>query len=108
MHNFPVAFFLHIDSKKVFTLIKHSVTKFITVISSVQYILAFISSFFLKECFPKKGFYENNIIVWYYQIRSKVVWKVMHGLLNYQNNNKNNTIMNKKSLLFFLCSYHSK
>ena len=76
----------------------HSVTKF-SVISSVQYNLAFITSFFLKECFPKVGIFMR--IIWYYQIRPKVVWKV-HGAwiddYDSQNNDKNITITKNKSV----------
>ena len=55
------------------------------------------------------NFYENNMILWYYQIRPKVVWKVHgapgHGSWidgnNSQNTDKNITITKIKSLLFF-------
>ena len=70
-------FFPHIDSKKVCTLIKHSVAKF-SVKSSVQYTLTFITSLFEGMFSQSRNFYENNIILWYYQIRPKVVWEV-HG-----------------------------
>ena len=66
-------FYPHIDSKRVCTLIKHSVT-----ISSVQYTLSIIALFFEEMFSQRRNFYENNIILWYYQIRPKVVWKV-HG-----------------------------
>ena len=51
------------------------------------------------------------MILWYYQIRSKVVWKV-HGawIAGYdsQNKDKNIPITKNKSLLFFCAVYHSK
>ena len=45
------------------------------------------------------------MILWYYQIRPKVVWKV-HGacLDGYDSQNKDITITKNKSLLFFSCS----
>ena len=63
----------------LYTLIKHSVTKF-PVISSIQYTLAFITSFFEGMFSQSRTFYENNMIL-RYQIRPKVVWKV-HGLMD--------------------------
>ena len=93
-------FFLHIDSKKVCTLIKHSVTKF-SLISSVQYSLPFITSFFKGMFSQSRIFYENNMILWYYQIRPKGVWKV-HGAwidgYDSQNKDKNITITKNKSV----------
>ena len=58
--------------------------------------------------FPKVGiFIKNNMILWYYQIRPKVVWKV-HGAwidcYDSQKKDKNITITKNKRLLFFLCS----
>ena len=55
--NFKIKFqviLVFYQTKQACTLIKHSVTKF-SVISSIQYTLPFITSFFLKECFPKVG-----------------------------------------------------
>ena len=50
-------------------------------------------------------------MIWYYQIRAKVVWKV-HGAwidgYNSQNKDKNITIRKNNSLLFFCAVYHSK
>ena len=78
---------------------KHSVTKF-SVISSVQYTLPFITSFFEEMFSQTRNFYKNNIILWYYQIRPKVVWKV-HGAwidgYDSKNKDKNITIMKNKS-----------
>ena len=57
--------------------------------------------------FQSKNLYENNIILWYYQIRSKVDWKVHVAWIDgydYQNKDKNITITKNKSLLFFPCS----
>ena len=71
----PADFIPHIDKKKFCTLIKHSVTKF-SVITSVQYTLSFITSFFEEMFSQSKNFYENNMILWYDQIRPKVAWKV--------------------------------
>ena len=102
-----LSFFLHIDSKKVCTLIKHSVTKF-PVISSIQYTLPFITSFFEGMFSQSRIFYENDMILWYYQIPPKVVWKV-HGACidgyNSQNKDKNFTITKIKSQLFFHSVY---
>ena len=54
-----------------------------------------------------RNFHENNMILWYYHIRPKVVWKV-HGAYidgyDSQNKDKNITITKNKSLLFFPCS----
>ena len=72
IYNYPVEYFRHIDSIKVCTLIKHSVTK---VFSDI--ICSFITSLFSQS----RNTYMNNIL-WYYQIRPKVVWKVVHGLID--------------------------
>ena len=106
----PSWLFPHIDSKKVCTLIKRSVTKF-PVISAIQYTLAFITSFFEGMFSQSRDFYENNMILWYYQIRPKVVWKV-HGAwidgYDSPNKDKNITITKIKSLLFFYAMFYSK
>ena len=51
------------------------------------------------------------MILWYYQIRPKVVWKV-HGAWidghDSQNKDQNITITKYKSLLFFCAVYYSK
>ena len=51
------------------------------------------------------------MILWYYQIRPKVVWKV-HGACmdgyDTQNKYKNITLTKNKSLLFFHAVYHRK
>ena len=51
------------------------------------------------------------MILWYYQIRPKVVWKV-HGAwidtYDFHNKDKNITITKNKSMLFFRAVYHSK
>ena len=64
----PADFFPHIDSKKVLPLFEHSVTKS-SVISSVQYTLSFIASFFEEMFSQSRIFYENNMIL----CRPKVV-----------------------------------
>ena len=101
-----LTFFPYIDSKKVCTLIKYSCHK-VSVISSVQYTLSFITSFCEEMFSQSRNFYENNMILWHSQIGPKVVWKV-HGawIVGYdsQNKYKNITITKNKSLLFFLCS----
>ena len=80
-------------------------------ISSVQYTLSFITSFFEEMFSQRRIFYENNMISWYYQIQPKVVWKVhgewIGGYIS-QNKDKNITITKNKSLLFFRAVYHSK
>ena len=93
---FFVNFFPHFDFKKVCTLIKHSVTKF-PVISSFQYTLAFITSFFEGMFSQSRNFNENNMILWYYQIRPRVVWKV-HGawIDGYDSQNKDKTLPLRK------------
>ena len=68
----PANFFRILIQKKVCTLIKHSVKKF-SVISSVQYTLSFITSLFEEMFSQSRIFYENNIILWYYQIQPTVV-----------------------------------
>ena len=51
------------------------------------------------------------MILWYYQIRPKVVWKV-HGACmdgyDSQNKYKNITLKKNMSLLFFRAVYHRK
>ena len=97
--------FFHIDSKKVCTLIKHSVA--FSVISFVQYTMSFITSLFEEIFCQSRNYYENNMILWYYQIWPKVVWKV-HGAwidgYDSQNKDKIITITKNKSLLLFPCS----
>ena len=70
-------------------------------ISSVQCSLAFITSFFEGMFSQSRNFYENNMILWYYQIRPKVVRKV-HGAwidgYDSQNKDTNTTIMKNKSV----------
>ena len=72
--------------------------------ASVQYTLSFITSFFDKKFSQSRNFYENNMILWYYQIRPKVVWKVCSAWIDgYDSQNKDKiiTITKNKSLLFF-------
>ena len=91
--------FLYIDSEKVYTLIKHSVTKF-SVLSSVQFTLSFIITFFEGMFSQRRNFNENNMILWYYQIQPKVVCKV-HGewIDGYDSQNKDKTLpLRKKSV----------
>ena len=89
-------------------MIKRSVTKF-SMISSIQYTLAFITSFFEGMFSQSRTYYENNMISWYYQIRPKVVWKV-HGawIDGYDSPKKdeNITITKIKSLYFFHAIYY--
>ena len=79
--------------------------------SSVQCSLSFITSFFEGMVFQSRNFYENNMILWYYQIRPKVVLKV-HGACmdgcDSQSKYKNITLTKNKSLLFFRAVYHRK
>ena len=95
--------------KKVYTLVKHSVAK-LSVISSVQYTLSFITSFF-EEMFSKgRNFYDNNMILWYYQILPKVVWKVKGAWMDkYDSQNKDKTLPLRKirDCYFLLAVYHS-
>ena len=54
------------------------------------------------------NFYENNMIISYYQIRPKVVWKVHAAWIDgydSPNKDKNITITKIKSLLFFHAMY---
>ena len=62
----PADFFPHMDSIKVCTLIKHSVTKF-----SVS-ILCHLSLHVLKKCFRKVGIFMR--IIYYGIIRSGQKW----------------------------------
>ena len=76
--------FPHIGSEKVCTLIKHSVTKF-SVISSGQYTLSFITSFFEEMFFQSRNFYENKLIWYYGIIRSRQKWSgkcMVYGLMD--------------------------
>ena len=60
---------------------------------------------FWTECFPK----VEAMIVWYYQIYPKVVWKVVYGLMNTITKTKTkNNITKSMSLLFYRAVYHSK
>ena len=74
---------IQLPFSEVCTLIRHSVTKF-PVISSVQYTLPFITSFFEGMFSQSMNFYENDMILWYFNIRSKVVWILcmVHGLMD--------------------------
>ena len=100
----PADFFPHIDSKKDFTLIKHTVTKF-SVASSVQYMLSFITSF-LKEMFSPSRLFLMRIILYYGIIRAAKSGLESAWISGYdsQNKDKNITITENKSLLFFQCS----
>ena len=96
--------------KKVCTLVKHSVAK-LSVISSVQYTLSFITSFFEEMFSQSRNFYDNNMILWYSQILSKVVWKVQGAWMDgYDSQNKDKTLPLRKirDCYFFLAVYHSK
>ena len=68
---------------------------------SVQYTLSLITSFFEGMFSQSRTFHENNMILWYYQIRPKVVLKV-HGVwidgYDSQNKDKNVTITKNKSV----------
>ena len=101
-----LTFFRILIQNRFCTLIKHSVTKF-SVMSFVQYTLSFITSFYEDMFSQSRNFYENNLILWYYQIQPTVVWKV-HGACidgyDSQNKDKNITFMKNKSLLYFPCS----
>ena len=76
----------------------------VSVISFVQYTLAFITSFLDRMFSQSRNLNENNMTLWYYQIRPKVVWKVVHGLMDTINRAKTKLMtkynMKKKSLLF--------
>ena len=90
------------------SLSKHSVTKF-SVISSVKYTQAFISFFsflFLQSVSQSRSFYENNMILWYYQILQKNGLKSSAWIdgYDYQNKDKNISITKNKTLLCFPCS----
>ena len=58
-------------------------------------------SFFEEMFSQSRNFYENGMILWYYQIWPKVVWKV-HGAwidgYKSQNKDKNITITKNKSI----------
>ena len=100
----------------VCTLIKHSVTKF-----------SVISLNFSKKYFPKVRIFMRIMILWYYQIRPKVVWEV-HGAWidgyflsiilaslrlsitpdTIPRTKTNHYHYKNKTLLFFRAVYHSK
>ena len=103
--------FFPILIQNVCSLIKLSVTKF-SVILSVQYTLSFITSFF-EDMFSQSGnFYENNLILWYYQIRPKVVCKVqlVHGLMDTISRTKTKTepLRKLRVCYIFRAVYQSK
>ena len=50
-------------------------------ISSVKYSWHLSLHFFDRMLTQSWNFYENNIILWYYKIWAKEVWKVVHGLI---------------------------
>ena len=84
----------------------HSVTKF-SVISSVQYNLSFITSFF-EEMFSQSRIFMR--IIWYYGIiRSGQKWSgkcMVHGLIDTFPRTKIKTLpLRKKSLLLFRASF---
>ena len=86
--------FLHFDSKKVGTLIKHAVTKF-SVISSVRYTLAFITSSFFDKMFSQsRNFYEDNMVL-SDLAKSGLESGAWVDEYAYQNNDKNITIAKK-------------
>ena len=98
-------FFPHIESKMVCTLIKHSV------ISSIQYTLAFITSFFEGMFSQSTIFYENNMILWY--IRSGQQWSgkcMVHGFMDVIPRTKTKTLPLRKLRVgyFFHAVYYSK
>ena len=60
-----------------------------------------LSLHLLDRVFPKVG----TMILWYYQIKPKVVWKVVYGLMNTITKSKTkNNITKIMSVLFFPCS----
>ena len=68
-------------------------------ISTIQYTLAFISSFVDRMFAQSMNFYEKN-----YKVQPKVVaWKVVRGLMDMitRTNPKNITITKNNSPLFF-------
>ena len=74
----------------------------------VRSVYPVIHHFIFEEMFSKsRNFYESKMILRYYQIWPKVIWKV-HGAwidgYDSQNKDKNITITKNKTLLFFLCS----
>ena len=72
-----------------------------------EYTLSFITSCFEEMFSQSRNFYENNMTLWYYQIRPKVVWKVHVAwidIYNSQNKGKIITITKNKSIIFFPCS----
>ena len=89
-------FFPHIDSKKNCTLSKHSITKF-SVISTIQYTLIFISTFFWQNICP----YENNIRSSQPKVVEGGAWTDEY---DYQNKDKKHYHYKNKNPLFFLCS----
>ena len=98
----------------VWILRKHSFTKCslikCSVISSVQYTLTFITSFFI-ECLPKiRTFYDNNMILWYHLVLPKVVLEVLHGLMDTITRTKTKTLpfWKIKRPWFFRTVYHNK
>ena len=98
------SFFPHIDSKKVCSLVKNSVTKF-SVILSVQYTLAFI--FFLTECFPKVWTFMR--IIWYYGIiRSDQRWYMGLWIRLPEQRQKPLPLRKIRVCYFFRAVHHSK
>ena len=102
--------FPHIDSKKVCTLIKHSVTKF-SVISSIHYTLSFITLFFEEMFSWSRNFYDNNI--YYGIIRSGQKWSgkwMVHRLMDTVPRTKTKTLPLRKIRFCYLfrAVYHSK
>ena len=68
-----------------------------SVISSVQYTLSFITSFFEEKFSHSRIFMRIILILWYNQICPKVVWKV-HGawIDGYDSQNKDKTLPLRK------------
>ena len=58
-----------------------------------------------------KDFYDNNMILWYHQIRPKEAWKMHGGWIDeYDSQNKDKTLPLRKIRVcyFFRAVYHSK
>ena len=112
MYNFPVDFFCILIQKRCVlwsNTLSQSFQWYST--SSIPWHVSL--HFFDRMVSKSRNFYENNMILWYYQIWPKVVWKVVHGLMDTVTRTKTKkTLPSWKTrahvCYFFRAVYHSK
>ena len=110
LHSIQLTFSRILIQKKVCTLIKHSVTKFLfsDIVHSVYPRPSFITSFFEEIFSQSRNFYENNMVLSDPAKRSRKC--MMHGLMDTIPRTKTKTLPLRKIRVcyFFHAVYHSK